>query len=396
MAAAIGSLIDNAAQVLDELGSVDLDTVSDEELSESVLAMQRLRGQLDVAEAGVLSRWDARRVWRDSGARTAASWMARHLRLPTAVARQRLRHARAVRSLPAVESAWRNGDIDRSHVTTLLGVRTVRTAEAFDRVHEGLVDTARHEPFDTFKACCDRFEQLADPDGAEQKADEGRAARELHFSQTLGGMWLTKGTYDPVSGDIVATTLRMVEQELFEAEWAEAKARLGREPMIFELPRTPAQRRADALVEICIRARSVPAGARRPAPLFTVVVGYETFVGPVLELFNRTVITPGTAASHLTEAEVERIVFDTPSRVIDVGEQRRFFTGATRRAVEVRDRECFDDGCDAPPEQLQVDHIHEASKGGPTTQHNGRLACGFHNRRRNSYPDEDDDGDGPG
>ena len=272
-------------------------------------------------------------------------------------------------------------------------MRTERTAEAFEKIHERLVDTASTESFATFKACCDRFEQLADPDGAEQKADEGRAARELHMSQTLGGMWITKGIHDVVSGDIVASTLRMVEQELFEADWAEAKERLGREPMIFELRRTPAQRRADALVEICIRARSVPEGARRPVPLFSVVVGYETFVGPVLEMFNRTVITPGTAASHLTEADIERIVFDTPSRVIDVGEQRRFFTGATRRAVEVRDRECFHEGCDAPPEQLQVDHVQEASKGGPTIQDNGRMACGFHNRRRNNYPDEDDDGD---
>ena len=42
------------------------------------------------------------------------------------------------------------------------------------------------------------------------------------------------------------------------------------------------------------------------------LVGYETFAGPLLELFNRTVITPGTAARWLTEADVERIVFDTP------------------------------------------------------------------------------------
>ncbi|MGH9247589.1 MAG: hypothetical protein ACRD29_25425, partial [Acidimicrobiales bacterium] len=38
---------------------------------------------------------------------------------------------------------------------------------------------------------------------------------------------------------------------------------------------------------------------------------------------------------------LERVVFDGPSRVIDVGPHRRLFDGATRRSVAVRDRECF-------------------------------------------------------
>ena len=49
------------------------------------------------------------------------------------------------------------------------------------------------------------------------------------------------------------------------------------------------------------------------------LVGYETFAGPLLELFNRTVLTPGTLTRWLTDADIERVVFDGPSRVIDVG-----------------------------------------------------------------------------
>jgi hypothetical protein len=395
MAAGLSTLAEQAAAILAELASVDLDDSPGSDLESTVLSMQRMRGHLDVAEARTLARWDAAGGWRASGARTAASWLARHLHLPLPLARQRLRHARALRAVPAVEAAWASGEIDRAHVTTLLSVRTRRTSAAFEAAHPHLVDVARTAPFHHFKAVCDRFELMADPDGAEQKADEGRAARELHLSQTFGGMWFGKLTLDPISGEIVATTLRMIEQELFESDWAAAKERLGRDPMVFELDRTPAQRRADALVEIATRARTVPAGGRRPAPLFTVVVGYETFVGPVLELFNRTVISPGTAATWLTDADIERVVFDTPSRVIDVGVQRRLFTGGTRRAVEVRDRECFHEGCNAPAERLEIDHIHEAAKGGRTTQANGRVACGFHNRWRNHHPDEPDDPDPP-
>ena len=247
--------------------------------------------------------------------------------------------------------------------------------------------------FADFKRVCDRWEAIVDPDGAEQGADEDRAARELHLSQSFGGLWFGRITLDPVSGAIVDTTLRTIDAELFEADWAEAKARLGREPTVLDLKRTPAQRRADALVEMATRARTAPAGGRRPAPLFTVVVGLETFRGPILELFNGTVLTPGTAAAHLTEADVERIVFDGPSRVLDVGAQRRFFTGALRRAIELRDRNCFHPSCDEVPERPEIDHIHEACKGGATTQTNGRLGCRFHNRWAYLHPDPDQDDD---
>jgi len=182
-------------------------------------------------------------------------------------------------------------------------------------------------------------------------------------------MWFGKLTFDPLSGSILDETLRLVERELFEADWAQAKADLGRDPLLIELPRTPAQRRADALVELAIRARTAPTDGRRPAPLFTIVVGLETFTGPVLELFNRTVIGPHAAARWLTRADFERIVFESPSRVIDVSAQRRFFRGALRRAIQVRDRTCFHPLCDEPPAgQGHIDHIHPAAHGGPTTQ----------------------------
>jgi hypothetical protein len=379
-----------AAQALHELAARDLDGLSAGELNELVLDLQRLRGTLDAVEARVLARWDSERAWEPSGARTGAAWLAWQQHIPVGVARQRLRHARALRTLPDVEVAWGNGEIDRSHLVTLLGCRTSRTRAEFDRGHKVLLDAARTRGFIEFKRCCDYWQHAADPDGAEQGAESDRAARELHLSQSYDGMWFGRATLDPISGEIIHTTLASIEQELFDADWAEAKRRLGRDPLVMELDRTPAQRRADALVEMATRARTAPSGGRRPAPLFTVVVGYETFAGPVLELFNRTVLTPGTAAAWLTDAYVERVVFDSPSRVLDVGAQRRFFRGALRRAIEVRDRTCFHPSCDEAPRRPQIDHIHEHSKGGLTTQANGRLGCDHHNLDRNVHPDDPD------
>ncbi len=395
MANDIAALIARTAEVLAELRTVDLDGLADDTLSDAVLAMQRLRGGLDVAEARVMARWDAQGAWEASGARSAAAWLAWQQRLPMGVARQRVRHARAVRGLPALEDAWAAGEIDRAHLITILGACTPRTEHAFDLGHKALLDVARTSWFTHFKRACDHWQMAVDPDGAEQGADDDRVVRQLHVSQSFGGMWFGRFTLDAISGTIVDTTLRHIERELFDADWAEARARLGHDPLFMELARTPAQRRADALVEMATRARTAPAGGRRPSPLFSVVVGIETLTGPVLELFNRSVLTPGTAARWLTVAEVERIVFDGPSRVIDVGATRRFFTGALRRAIEVRDRTCYHPTCDDPPERPQVDHIHPAADGGLTTQANGRLACAFHNRRRNQHPDPDDGPDPP-
>ncbi len=141
-------------------------------------------------------------------------------------------------------------------------------------------------------------------------------------------------------------------------------------------------RYAASVVEMARRAGTAEPDGRRPEPLFSVLVGYETFAGPICELANGTVVTPGALADWLDEAWVERVVFDGPSRVIDVGAHRRLFTGATRRAVQIRDRECFHELCDQPAETCHIDHIQPWAAGGATTTNNARPACPHHNRAR--------------
>jgi hypothetical protein len=268
-----GDLLAAARAALGALHQLDLDGATDAELTEAVMACQALRGSLEAAEARAIGEWDRRRTWRADGAKTGAAWLSSRQRLPIAEARRRHRHARLVRRYPTVGEAWAAGEVDRSHLTTLFGVRTARTEEAFDAEHEDLLASARTRGFADFKRHCDTWGFFRDPDGAEHHAKDDRDAREVHLNQSIGGLWFGRSTFDPVSGTIVAETLHLIEHELFEADWAAAKQRLGREPLAMELGRTPAQRRADAQVEMAIRARTAPRDGRRPAPLFTVVVG---------------------------------------------------------------------------------------------------------------------------
>jgi hypothetical protein len=256
------------------------------------------------------------------------------------------------------------------------------------RDEELLVDQAAKLRFSSFVQALSYWEQFADPDGTEGAAEARRCARGVHLEQSVFGTWLGQVTLDPIGGAIVAGELERLENEAFETDWTRARAELGRDPTTGELPRTRAERRADALVEMATRSRTAPPDGQRPAPLFSVLIDEATLFGRILELADGTVVTPGAVVPHLTRAHLERAVF-TPKRRVEVGARARLFTGATRRAVELRDRTCAHPYCDAPAPSCQVDHIVPYTEGGPTTQENGRLLCGFHNRLRNQRPPRD-------
>jgi len=175
----------------------------------------------------------------------------------------------------------------------------------------------------------------------------------------------------------------------FEADWAKARTRLGREPHSTDLARRGGQRRADALVEIATRSRTAPEDGRRPAPLFSVLVDYDTLHGRICELADGTAVAPGSLPPWFDGAYLERVVFG-PGRRVEVSRTARLFTGATRRAIELRDRECTHPYCDVPTASCEVDHVVPFALGGGTTQENGRMLCGFHNRWRSQRGRPDD------
>ncbi len=352
----------------------------------TIVELNRLMARLEAVTTRATAAFDTSREWETDGARTAAAWIRTRCGIPDSTARRRLRLGRALRHLPSAEAAWLEGDICDSHVVALDAVRTERTDKQFDRDEKMLVDDGRILSFTQFAQVLAYWAQHADPDGTEDKAKADRDARRVHLSHSLGGMWHGDMLLDPITGQIVYDELSRLEKQMFEAEWAELRQRLGQGAGIDDLVRPASQRRADALAEMARRSRTAPADGRRPEPLFTVLVDYETFAGRICEMANGTVVSPGTLVDWLDRSWIERVVFDGPSRVIDVGVAQRLFTGATRRAIEVRDRQCYHQFCEESASRCQADHIQPWSAGGPTTTKNGRLACGFHNRRRNRSP----------
>ena len=369
------------AALLDEMIEEDPARLGD---GEGIVALHRQLERLAAVTTRATAAFDASGGWENDGAASASASLATRLHLPLSTARHRVGLGRALRHMAPTEAAWMTGEVGHAQVSRLARARTPATEEALARDEELLVGYARDMRFGAFGRALAYWCLCADPQGAEGDARAQREGRRLHLSQSWDGRWFLDAVLDPIDGAVVDAELRHITDELLAADRAEARARVG--PGGTDLARTCAQRRPDALVEMATRSATAPPGGRRPEPLLTVLVGYETLAGVICELANGTMVTPGSVLRLLDRAWVERVVFDGPARVIDVGVRQRLFGGATRRAVQVRDRECFHPFCDRGAEDCDIDHIEPYAEGGLTIAANGRPACAFHNRHRHRRP----------
>ena len=93
-----------------------------------------------------------------------------------------------------------------------------------------------------------------------------------------------------------------------------------------------------------------------------------------------TIIEPELLMPYLSQAEIERMVFDPANRKLEAS-RATMFTGVLRKIIGLRDRHCqHPSGCDEPAIKCDVDHIEPRSCGGITCLCNGQLLCKYHNR----------------
>ena len=87
-------LADQLDSALGDLLGVDTDGMSDDELHELVVGVQRQSHRLTALRAKLSSAWDARAVWTDDGSRSAAHRLARETSTSVISAKRELRRAR--------------------------------------------------------------------------------------------------------------------------------------------------------------------------------------------------------------------------------------------------------------------------------------------------------------
>jgi hypothetical protein len=371
------------------LETIDPAALPDGQLHALVIELQTADARLAAVRAAMLSAWDGRQLWADDGSKAGWGRLARESGVSKATAKREMARARALAAMPATRSALAAGTVSVDQADLLRWAHQPAIATVFARHEQFLIGEIRKLRFDDARKAVDYWIDAAYDEVGLDRPYRSPEGRHLKVVRTFDGTVDVRGRLDPLAGTEVLTELHRIEQHLFETDWSEARAKHGPDAVPKHLPRTFTQRNADALQIMARNSAAYRDGIyRQPRPLITIHVGHGAFT-KMCELSDGTVIAPAQVVPYLCEGDIERIVFDGPSRVIDVGVRERFFTGALRRAIQVRDRHCqHESGCDIPADDCHVDHKIEYANGGLTTQDNGRCYCKTHNLARNNEPRE--------
>ena len=239
-----------------------------------VTSAERMVGAAKVA---VLGAFDASGEFRVDRHPSTATWVA----AKTKSDRRRVRHqvgvARQLWSMALTEGAFRAGLIGFEHVAVLCRACTPKVAELFVEAEGELVAAARTLDFDLFCRAVRAWRDFVDPDGAGERARAQDERREGHASRTFDGMVRLDGWLEAIGGTEFLAELRRLERFLFDADWAEARARVGENATVGDLRRTAAQRRADAFVEMARRSATCDTPGQPPKWVLNVMMGHATF-----------------------------------------------------------------------------------------------------------------------
>jgi Domain of unknown function (DUF222) len=265
--------------------------------------------------------------------------------------------------------------------------------------------------------------QVADPDGADQRAQRRHDRRGLWLASTLDDMVAVNGILEPEAGHIVLAALEPLAR-----------------PSNADDTRSGDQRTADALTELARRALEgggLPkVGGVRPQLLVTTDItslagrpgglgGQLGWAEPLESEACRRLACDATVArvlvcrhpggdhadgdsaddppsgpphlddSHLNPPEQEGlqarlragmallppILGGAPSQPLDVGRATRVVSPAQRAALAVRDGGCVVPGCDRPLAWCDAHHLWHWIDGGPTDLWNLALVCRAHHRQ---------------
>jgi hypothetical protein len=341
--------------------------LSDAELRDRYLASEREIIRLQAQAAADLAELDSRRAFQPEHL-DCTSFVRAALGVSGSEAARRVHEARGMRDHPAVAEAFSAGRIDRPRVRMLVAAAEV-SAETFARDEAVLVDQVGTLPMRDAVRLLEYWRQAADRASVAREAEHLHHRRRLHLSHTFGGMVRLDGELDPEGGEIVMTAIASLVDP----------ANLAPDDT-----RNQAQRRADALVELCadhLNHGDTPVtGGRRPH--LTILAAAQVLdgePGDPCELDSGAIVSPETVRRIACDATVIRLRGDGDT-ILDVGRATRSIPSAIRSALIARDRGCTHPGCDRPYRWCDAHHIIHWADGGPTSVGNLRLLCRRHHR----------------
>jgi len=320
---------------------VELDRLGDE--------IAELAAHLDAATARLLDlirEFDARGGW-GHGFRSCAHWLSWRVGLEPGAAREHVRVARALGSLPQLREA-------------LARVATPETEERLVAV--GRAGTA--ERVELIVRGWRRMDRKAEA----QETTRRHRNRALHVYPDGDGMVLIRGRLEPEVGAVVMQALTAAREALSRRRRAEdVPAGTSVVDGSAEAP-TMEQQQADALALVAEAAlhRGMDSGAPdADAPGQSVLDGGAR-------------VPAGTSRRLACDASRVVMRHDADGRITEVGARTRTIPPALRRALQHRDKGCRFPGCGRLLGQGH--HIRHWAHGGPTTLSNLTMLCRRHHR----------------
>lgn len=374
------------AVLLTDMLTTDPAGMTSGERMDSVLALVKLRGQVEAALSAAVGSFDAHVDFAADGARSARSWIAARTELSASEAKGFWLQARNLRSCPVTEAAYRDGELGSAKVRALLRTRE-GVADLFAEQEAEMVAVIGPLTVRAAEIYLARWRQtaLASTNQDDGPPPDDPADNSLHVSATFEGRHAITGDLDVVSGATFKNLLVGEVDRLFAS--GEFRSDDGL---------LPSQRTARALLELCRRGaeRSTQHGELRPS--ITIQIDLASLLGlPVdrpgellgrrCELPDGTVVSLATVLELMDDATLNVILghLGIAGRFHPVGEirQARSANGRQRRALDLRDDGCVFPGCDRPSAWTDAHHVDGWQATHQTAVPRLVLLCSFHHHQ---------------
>src|SRR2546429_1100395 len=354
-------------------GGLAMDTRELDRLGDEIA---ELSAHLDAATARLLDLirgFDTRDGW-NPGFSSCAAWLSWRVGLDPGAARERVRVARALGTLPRLAQALAHGELSYAKVRALTRVATPETEERLLVV--GRAGTADH--VERIVRGWRRVDRIAEA----REAARRHGSRALHVYQDEDGMVILRGRLAPEVGAVLVQALAAARERLYQ----QARAKdAGASPADVSAETPPvAQQQADALALLAETALHHGIDPGAPGERYQVVVHVDAEVLADPDQPGQSVLEDGArvpaGTSQRLACDASRVVMrhDADGRLLEVGARTRTIPPALRRALHHRDRGCRFPGCGL--RFGQGHHIRHWARGGPTTLSNLALLCRRHHR----------------
>jgi hypothetical protein len=355
--------------------------LSDTELADTAAAVHAINSRCAAILATLVREAHGRDLPHRHGATSTVAWLRDLLRISPAEAGHLVNLGDLLDDRPVLADAVTDGGVNTAQAVAIgrvLADVPDHEPALVDKVEAVLIDHAHQFEPAILRRLGERVLAHVSPGLADQRLRDRLDREERHARQRrgltltpdgLGGIRLT-GILDTEGAAIIDAAITPLTAPLRDASGPDL--------------RTPAARRADALVDVCqlaLRTGQLPATGGQPAQVVVTIdldaLQRDVAVG---QLDTGALLAPETARRIACDAGILPVVLDSASVPIDVGRARRPFTSATRTAILLRDRGCAFPGCERPPRWTDIHHITYWSQGGTTDRDNGVALCRYHHR----------------